>query len=155
MDEFAVHDRVVIPDHEESRDEDWDLSFLPNLGIDDYLQSLDGDCSKNNGGEGPSMQQCNYVQLHAVHEHEPPRMPIMPRFPSPFIFHMSRHNFSSPSLLQLKQIMVVTHRLREMASKVKVAVERGCNLELAIESPCSPIIGRPYAPPRVSLRDNN
>ena len=75
--------------------------------------------------------------------------------PSPFIFHMSRHNFSSPTLLQLKQVMVITHRLREMASKAKVAVERKCNLELAIESPCSPIIGCPCIPPRVNFRDSN
>jgi hypothetical protein len=60
---------------------------------------------------------------------------------------MSRHNFGSLGLLQLKQVMVIIHKLRKMASEAEVADERGCDLELAVESPGSPIIGRP--PPRL------
>ena len=36
MEKFAAHDQVVIPNHEESGDEDWGLPFLPNFGIDNY-----------------------------------------------------------------------------------------------------------------------
>jgi hypothetical protein len=69
MDEFAAFDWVVTTVHEESGDDEWNRPFPPNLGIDDSLQSSDGDCSESDDGEGPNMQQCNYVQLHAVHEH--------------------------------------------------------------------------------------
>jgi hypothetical protein len=39
--------------------------------------------------------------------------------PSPFIYHMSVHNFSSLGLIQMKQVMVVNHNLREMDCEPK------------------------------------
>jgi hypothetical protein len=66
-------DKVLSPDHDHSGDYDWDLPFPPNLGISDFHESLDGDRSVSEGGEGPIGEQFDYVHLHAVHDYKAAR----------------------------------------------------------------------------------
>jgi hypothetical protein len=68
--------RSNIPDHVQSGDEDLDLPFPPNPGIGQFVQSSEDESSNSDDGEGTAEQQCNYVDLHALHEYRAgPRQP--------------------------------------------------------------------------------